>query len=142
MAGVFQHSGRCSCGQVTIRLTSAKDLPDQATRQCDCDYCARHGTPLLLSDPEGSLEFSSSDNLRQETQGSDQASMLFCPECREMIGAAIQLDGHWKGVVNGHLLADAKRLPAPQVVSPKTLSPEEKTARWAQIWTPLRIPPK
>lgn len=138
MAEVFQHAGRCSCGQVTISFTSARDLPDHAPRQCDCDYCARHGTPLLLSDPIGSLEFSSDDKLQQETQGSGQASMLFCPGCRDMVGAAIQLDGQWKGVVNGSLLTAADKLPPPQIVSPKQLSPGEKLARWQTIWMPVR----
>ena len=135
----YHHKGRCSCGMVCFEFQSAKDLPDQSPRQCDCDYCASHGHPVLLSDPEGQLIVTSSQVVTRETQGSGQAEMLFCPGCGNTLGATLQNDSQTIGVVNGALLDEVNRLPVPQTVSPKKLSAEEKRIRWLSIWTPTRI---
>ncbi len=135
----YHHKGRCRCGLVSFEFQSPKDLPDQSPRQCDCDYCASHGKPILLSDPEGQLVVTSSQVVTRETQGSGQAEMLFCPECGNMLGASLQDDSQTIGVVNGALLDEVKRLPMPQIVSPKKLSAEEKRIRWRSIWTPTKI---
>jgi hypothetical protein len=135
----YHHKGRCNCGSVRFEFQSSKDLPDQSPRQCDCHYCASHGKPMLLSDPEGRLVVTSRQALTRDTQGSGQAEMLFCPECGVMLGASLQYDGQAIGVVNGTLLAEANRLPEPRIVSPKRLSAEEKRIRWRSIWTPTKI---
>jgi len=135
----YHHKGRCSCGQVGLEFHSSKDLPDQSPRQCDCDYCASHGKPILLSDPAGQLVVTSSQAFTKETQGSGQVEMLFCPSCGNTLGASLKHDNQTIGVVNGLLLDEADRLPAPQIVSPKKLSPEEKRIRWLSIWTPTKF---
>lgn len=135
----YQHNGRCSCGQVSLEFHSSRDLPDQSPRICDCDYCASHGKPILLSDPAGQLVVTSSQAVAKETQGSGQAQMLFCPGCGNMLGASLENDSQIIGVVNGALLDEANRLPACQIVSPKKLSAEEKRTRWLSIWTPTEI---
>ena len=134
-----QHKGRCSCGQVSLEFHSSRDLSDHSPRQCDCDYCASHGKPILLSDPAGQLVITSSQAVVKETQGSGQAQMLFCPGCGNMLGASLENDSQIIGVVNGALLDEANRLPACQIVSPKKLSAEEKRTRWLSIWTPTKI---
>jgi hypothetical protein len=135
----YHHKGRCSCGQVSLEFHSSKDLPDQSPRQCDCDYCASHGTPIFLSDPAGQLVVASSQTITKETQGSGQAHMLSCPSCGNMLGASLENDSQIIGVVNGALLDEVDRLPASQIGSPKKLSAEEKRARWLSIWTPTNI---
>ena len=135
----YHHKGRCSCGQVSLEFHSYKDLSDQSPRQCDCDYCASHGKPILLSDPAGKLVFTSRQPAKKETQGSAQAQMLFCPSCGNMLGASLENEGQTIGVVNGALLDGVKQLPATQIVSPKKLSAEEKRTRWLSIWTPTEI---
>jgi hypothetical protein len=135
----YHHKGHCSCGKVSFEFQSSKDLPDQSPRQCDCDYCASHGKPILLSDPEGQLIVSSSQVVTRETQGSGQVEMLFCPDCGNTLGATLQNVSETIGVVNGALLDEVNRLPMPQIVSPKKLSAEEKRIRWLSIWTPTKI---
>ena len=135
----YSHKGQCSCGQVSFEFLSSKDLPDQSPRQCDCKYCASHGKPTLLSDPTGQLIVTSSQAMTKETQGSGQVEMLFCPSCGNTLGASLKHDNQTIGVVNGLLLDEADRLPAPQIVSPKKLSPEEKRIRWLSIWTPAKF---
>ncbi|MFT5172596.1 MAG: hypothetical protein ACI8W7_000761 [Gammaproteobacteria bacterium] len=135
----YHHRGRCRCAQVSLEFHSSKDLPDQSPRQCDCDYCASHGKPILLSDPDGQLLVTSSQAVTKETQGSGQAQMLFCPSCGNMLGACLENDSQIIGVVNGALLDEANRLPASQIVSPKKLSADEKRTRWPSIWTPTKI---
>jgi hypothetical protein len=135
----YSHKGRCSCGQVSFEFRSPKDLPDQSPRQCDCDYCASHGKPILLSDPTGQLIIASSQAMTKETQGSGQIEMLFCPSCRTTLGASLNYDNQTIGVVNGILLDEADRLPSSQIVSPKKLSAEEKLTRWLSIWTPTKL---
>ena len=132
----YSHKGQCRCGQVSFEFLSSKDLPDQSPRQCDCNYCASHGKPALLSDPTGQLIVTSSQTMTKETQGSGQVEMLFCPSCGNTLGASLKHDNQTIGVVNGRLLDEADRLPAPQIISPKKLSPEEKRRRWLSIWTP------
>ena len=135
----YCHTGRCSCGEVSFEFQSPRDLPDQLPRQCDCDYCAAHGKPTLLSDPAGQLTVSSNRALTIETQGSGQVEMLFCPGCGNTLGACINIDDQLIGVVNGRLLDEADRLPGAEIVSPKKLSPEEKRIRWLAIWTPAKF---
>ena len=132
----FSHKGHCSCGEVSIEFKSPLDLPDQSPRQCDCDYCATHGKPILLSDPAGKLTVTSSQALITDAQGSGQVDMLYCPGCGNALGARVNIDDQLIGVVNGRLLDETDRLPDPEIVSPKTLSPEEKRVRWLTIWTP------
>lgn len=135
----YHHKGRCRCGLVSLDFESAKDLPDHSPRQCDCDYCASHGKPILLSDPAGHLTVTSSKPVARETQGSEQAEMLFCPDCGNMLGASLKDIGRTIGVVNGALLDEVKRSPVPQIVSPRKLSAEDKRTRWRSIWTPTTI---
>ena len=65
--------------------------------------------------------------------------MLFCPNCGNMLGASLENESQFIGVVNGALLDEVNRLPASQTVSPKELSAEEKRTRWLSIWTPTKI---
>ena len=135
----YIHKGRCSCGQVRFEFSSSEDLPDQSPRQCDCDYCASHGKPTLLSDPEGQLVITCDQEMMKDTQGSGQVEMLFCPSCGNTVGACLSDSNQMIGVVNGLLLDETDRLPVPQIVSPKHLSPEEKRIRWHSIWMPTKI---
>ena len=135
----YIHHGRCSCGLVSFEFRSPRDLPDQSPRQCDCDYCAAHGKPTLLSDPAGQLTVTCRQAVTTDTQGSGQVEMLFCSGCGNTLGARVNIDDQLIGVVNGQLLDEAHRLPEPEVVSPKKLSPEEKRIRWLAIWTPARF---
>ena len=135
----YHHKGHCRCAKVSLEFHSSKDLPDQSPRQCDCDYCASHGKPILLSDPDGQLVVTSSQAVTKETQGSGQAQMLFCPSCGNMLGASLKNDSQIIGVVNGALLDEVNRLPSAQIVSPKKLSADEKRSRWLSIWTPTKI---
>lgn len=135
----YHHKGQCSCGQVKLEFHSFRELADQSPRQCDCDYCASNGKPILLSDPAGKTFFTSRQPLRKETQGSGQAQMLFCPSCGSILGASLEIEGKTIGFVNGALLDEVKRLPVAQIVSPKKLPPEEKRSRWLAIWTPTEV---
>lgn len=124
------YDGRCHCGTVTLRYTTASEPASIQPRACDCSYCTRQGA-MYVSDPSGSLQID--EGCQSYRQGEERADFLSCPGCGVLL-AVIYED---RGAVNARCLERFGELGAPQVVSPQKLSAAEKLARWQANWTPL-----
>jgi hypothetical protein len=134
-------NGRCHCGRVQATLETTRAASGSSPRACDCDFCRKHGASWL-SDPQGALrvEANSLDDLRTYRQGSETADMLFCAHCGVLMAVIFRhRDGRF-GAINTACLDDVT-LAAPQIVSPKRLSPAEKTERWRALWSPATLSP-
>jgi len=128
-------SGGCHCGNllVTVGLSGPPDT--YQPRACDCDFCRKHAA-AYLSDPHGSLLIRMGDarEVARYRQGSGLAEMLLCRNCGVLIAALYQDERLLYGVVNAKVLDGWQLFRAPQAVSPKTLSGDEKVSRWRKIW--------
>jgi hypothetical protein len=127
--------GGCHCGnlRVTAELTA---LPAAyCPRICDCEFCRKHAA-AYVSDPQGSLLIRVDDEraVARYRQGNGLAEMLLCANCGVLIGAVFQDERALYGVVNARVLDGWQDFGARQVVSPKTLSGEQKVSRWQQLW--------
>jgi hypothetical protein len=128
-------AGGCHCGGVAVEVELSAPPASYTLRACDCDFCQKHGA-RYLSDPRGSLLL----RLRNETclgryrQGSNTAEMLLCRNCGVLIGAVYRDEQRLRGVVNANILAAPAGFAAPQPVSPRQLTAEQKIQRWREIW--------
>ncbi|QSX77048.1 GFA family protein [Agrilutibacter solisilvae] len=121
-------------------MTTGRALADTAPRECDCDFCTRHAA-AWVSDAQGALRIRSRDGaLLRYRQGSGQAQFLLCTRCGVLVAViARSQDGRWLGAANRNAFDDRARFGAPATVSPQQLGPEEKLARWTQLWTPAEL---
>jgi len=136
---MYQLVGGCHCGNIRLDIGLSRAPEMYAPRACDCDFCRNHGA-AYVSDPKGSLAVRIEDagKAQRYRQGSGSAECLLCTNCGVYVGAFYRdSDGHEYGTVNVRILGGETRFRAEQVVSPKTLSPEEKAQRWRAIWFPL-----
>ena len=125
--------GGCHCGnvKVTVQLVSAP--LNYELRACDCDFCTKHRA-VYLSDPQGKLVlyFNDDNKVGIYKHGADLAEMIFCPVCGVYIGALYKEPPEIFGAVNARIFSEGF---GPEVVvSPKLLGPDEKTARWKDLW--------
>ncbi|MEP1448095.1 MAG: hypothetical protein ABJK37_18475 [Paraglaciecola sp.] len=135
---MYQHAGKCDCGNVTIEFSSSKNLPSYNTRICDCVYCTSHGIEYL-SDPDAQISFVSNTPLKHQKQGSQQASFLKCSKCQTVIGVCYIDTEVCVGTLNAKLLDKFHQVQQGVVVSPKRLNKAEKVKRWRQLWSPIHI---
>ena len=135
MADLQALSGRCHCGDIAVTVQLSGAAGHYSPRACDCDFCRLHGASYL-SDPKGQLRFTVQPGaaLNRYRQGAEEADMLLCGRCGVLMGACYERDDKCYGVVNTAILPPV--FAAPQPVSPKRLSADEKTRRWMQLWFP------
>jgi len=97
----------------------------------------KHGA-AYISDPAGKLRITSSapSVLRSYRQGSGTAEFWLCSECGVLVAVTFEHDGRLYGAVNATCLDDALEFEASIPASPQALSPEQKVARWLQVWVP------
>lgn len=129
--------GRCHCGALRLTLHLSRAPGAVSPRACDCGFCTRHGA-AWVSDAAGRLDITVGDQAlaRDYRQGSNTARMIFCGGCGVLVAAVLDDGGRCYGAVNARCLDDAAALGEPTTVSPQRLSPDEKVARWRQLWTP------
>ena len=132
----YKYNGGCKCGKVLFSVTLSQPLERYAPRACDCDFCTERGISYL-SDPEGELEIHNESPLHTSTQGSEQAQFLSCTCCQSVVAVVHSFQSGLKGAVNATLINDRKHLKKAVAVSPKRLSPAEKTERWNKVWLPV-----
>jgi len=127
--------GGCYCGNILIQLELANEPGQYNPRACDCSFCRKHGA-AYLSDPQGSLRLQIQDpnHSTRYRQGNELADMLLCTRCGVLIGALYREAGRVYATVNVKTIEDAERFGSEQTASPKTLSPEDKVARWKRLW--------
>lgn len=124
------YHGRCHCGTLTLRYSTASEPASIRPRACDCSYCTLQGA-LYVSDPSGWLELAS--GAHKYRQGEERADFLSCPRCAVLL--AVVYAG--RGAVNARCLECFGDFGRPMVVSPAKLKAEEKLERWQAHWTPL-----
>ena len=131
----MQHlRGQCHCGNITLQIALTGSPESYRPRACDCDFCRKHGA-AYLSDPEGSLtiEVADADLGRRYRQGSGAAQMLLCGQCGVLVAALYEDAEDRLGAVNVRALRGAA-LGQPEPISPKTLTADQKIARWRRLW--------
>lgn len=77
-----------------------------------------------------------SSSFRWYQQGSRLARFLLCRDCGVLVAVTFEQDGHLFGALNAACLDEPYDLGAAISVSPQLLHPEEKSARWRQVWVP------
>lgn len=128
-------SGGCHCGNVRVDLQFAREPVSYHPRECDCDFCRKHGA-AYVSDPQGSLCIRVQDarSLGNYRQGSGVAECIFCAKCGVLIGALYKSEGRIWGVVNVRIVEGPASFGTEQSVSPRKLPAEDKERRWQDIW--------
>lgn len=137
-SGTFE--GGCHCGRVRWRLRAGWSPEAVSPRACDCDFCTRHGA-AWVSDPHGSLHVHARDGaLRRYRQGSQQAQFLLCGHCGVLVAVVAEdAAGRWLGAANRNAFDARGRFAPSTPASPQQLAPQDKLARWTQLWTPADI---
>lgn len=135
---VHQYRGKCSCGAISLLLSLENELTEYAPRACDCDFCTRRNIEYL-SEPTAELHITYKQPLQSLQQGSKQADFLACAQCQNVIAVVYQSDTQLIGAVNASLLEDKRKCKPAVVVSPKILSAEEKSNRWASLWGRVKV---
>ena len=135
MTVVHKLSGGCHCGNIRVNmgLTCAPDT--YCPRACDCDYCRKHGASYI-SDVHGSLAIRVADQreIRKYRQGAGLADFILCRGCGVLVCVLYDRDGRLFAAVNANAVDARESLGAPQSVSPKRLSGQEKMQRWQEVW--------
>ena len=128
-------NGGCHCGNLSIGVELSREPGTYRPRVCDCDFCRQHGA-AYVSDAEGSLRIRIKDNRALSTyrQGSGQAEFLLCRECGVLVAVLYRNAEGLYAAVNTRAIDASVVFGPDQQVSPKTLSSEEKTGRWRELW--------
>jgi len=133
---MHQYFGKCGCGNVVVQFSSRKEISSYTSRKCDCDYCMQRGIEYL-SDPHSQITLIAKTPLKQEKQGSEQATFLLCAKCQNVVGVGYLNEGVSVGSLNVRLLDEFDHLQKSVVVSPKTLGKTQKVRRWRELWSQL-----
>lgn len=134
--------GRCHCGNLSLRLETARDPVQLGARACTCGFCRpRH--MRWTSDPAGrvTLQVDDPSALSRYRFGTSTADFLICRRCGTVL-AAVDLDAGPRAVLNVDVLDAADRFPEPIPASFDGETTEDRRARRSQHWTPatLQIP--
>lgn len=127
--------GGCHCGALTLAFSTGLVPATTAPRACDCDFCRAHGA-AWLSDTDAQLVVRAQrpDRLRRYRQGSEAAQFLLCSGCGVLVAVVFEEGEQRYGAVNVGCLDARDAFAATVRTSPQTLAPDEKTARWRQVW--------
>lgn len=128
-------TGGCHCGNVRVVLGLTKAPSAYQPRACDCSFCTRHAA-AYISDAAGSLSLEIKDRQQLKTyrQGSNTADFLFCRNCGVLIGVTYREGTETYAAVNARIIDHGVTLGQEVTGSPQKLSPDEKVARWKQLW--------
>lgn len=129
--------GGCHCGQLRLAFSTALDPASLTPRACDCSFCQKHAA-AYVSDPAGQLSIimRSADALRRYRQGSHTAEFLLCAGCGVLVAVVFEHDARMYGAVNARSLERPANFGSAVPASPQLLAPDEKVARWLQVWIP------
>lgn len=128
--------GGCHCGKLGVVFSTTQAPDTLHPRACDCAFCTKHGA-AWLSDPHGTLLVDAAHAPREYRQGSGSARFLLCGDCGVPV-AVMDDEASMRGAVNARCL-DHATLGVETRVSPQSLGPGEKRARWRQLWTPATL---
>jgi len=130
------YRGACHCG--AVRAEYETDEPVRL-RQDGCGFCSTRGVKSA-SDPEGTLQVTSSVRLNRYRFGHKTADFLICPVCGTYVATSMESPRGPIGVINviGLNIAELKNLPA-TLTSLEGESQEERIKRRVSRWTPLTL---
>jgi len=128
-------NGGCYCGNICVELQLTAEPATYRPRACDCDFCCKHGA-VYVSDARGSLLIRVQDKsgVSKFRQGNELADFLLCRTCGVLVAVLLRSEESLHGTVNVKALENAAAFGAPQTVSPKKLSGDEKVKRWRGVW--------
>ncbi|PPJ43224.1 MULTISPECIES: GFA family protein [unclassified Pseudoxanthomonas] len=127
--------GGCHCGTITLVLSTTRVPADTVPRACDCSFCRAHGA-AWVSDANAQLIIHAHrpECLRRYRQGSLAAQFLLCGECGVLLAVLFEDGERTYAAVNTGCLEERDAFAPTASTSPQRLSPEEKLARWRQLW--------
>lgn len=127
--------GGCHCGALTLAFSTRLVPAATAPRACDCSFCRAHGA-AWLSDTDAQLvvRVQRPDRLRRYRQGSEAAQFLLCGDCGVLVAVVFEEGDQRHAAVNAGCLDARDGFAPPVPASPQRLAPEEKAARWRQLW--------
>lgn len=130
----MNYSASCSCGKIKISAYFPAPIEEYQARECDCNFCVPFGL-AYLSDVNGTISFSPKETMNQLKQGSGQATFWQCSNCKDVVAVTNTKDGETRGALAKSLFTKEYTLKPSVTVSPKKLSPSEKSERWPTIWS-------
>ena len=132
---MYRATGACPCGNIEVIMELARAPESYHPRACDCDFCRKHSA-AYLSDAQGSLDIRINNERGGATcrQGSALAEFLFCNYCGVLTCVLYPTEAGNYGAVNVRIVDPEVQFGEEQVVSPKVLSPQEKSSRWREVW--------
>jgi len=127
--------GQCHCGDMSVELELPGELAGYRPRECDCDFCRRHGA-AYVSDRDGAMRVRVKTKPRSAwyRQGSGTAEFLLCAQCGVLVGAFYRDGERLLGVANVRALNDDSAFGPRVSISPKSLDTSQKTERWRTLW--------
>ena len=127
--------GGCHCGAISLAFSTALVPADTAPRACDCSFCRAHGA-AWVSDANAQLIIHAHrpERLRRYRQGSLAAQFLLCGGCGVLVAVVFEDGERTYAAVNTGCLEERAAFAPTASASPQRLSPEEKLARWRQLW--------
>jgi len=139
---VSTFTGRCHCGNVSVRFETAKEAADLPLRSCQCSFCTRHRARTTV-DREGRATVSVRDleKLSRYTWARRSAEFLVCRECGGYLGALATIGGRRYMTMNVNLFEERHAFAQdaePVDYDAETL--EARNARRAANWTPAEVP--
>ncbi len=137
------YPGSCHCRAIGFEYRT-EVMPDEwSVRACQCSFCRAHDA-LSASDPAGELVFTAADpdRLKRYRFALGTADFLLCRNCGVYIGAVIEIDGRYFGIINTHALSDAGDSVAdPQAISYDGEDVGGRVGRREERWTPVTTVP-
>ena len=134
-----EYGGNCHCGDLGFVYRTQIAPVSWPIRACQCTFCRRHGA-LSTSDPAGSVEFriSRPETLIRYRFGRRTADFLICGHCGIYVAACLESPRGRFAVINLNTLAPIPAdLPAPGPMNYDAETPEQRTVRREQRWTPV-----
>jgi hypothetical protein len=134
-------SGRCHCGNLSVRFETAKAPLELPLRSCQCSFCTRHGARTTI-DREGRATVSVRDfaKLSRYSWGRHTAEYLVCRDCGGYLGAVATIRGRRYMTMNVNLFDEAARFTTgaePVDYDAETI--EQRNERRASNWTPAEV---
>ena len=130
-----RYTGGCDCGNISVVMQLTIDPASYQPRACDCSFCRKHGA-AYVTDANGKVAISVSDQteLRKHRIGSGLADFLICKRCGVLVGGLYQDGPRRYATININSIDGSKDFAQPAVISPKTLSADQKKSRWRELW--------
>jgi hypothetical protein len=124
----------CHCGNITADLHFSNPTENYSRRACDCDFCTKHGASYV-SDPLGNVraKIKQREALALYRQGSGTAVFHICKNCGILVFVTYEANGKTFVAVNSRSV-NGVQFGELTTVHPQSLSADEKTKRWSQVW--------